>query len=447
MEDKSALKPKRPVLTVVVRVLACIAVLAVGVFGMKKLAALKQPPAEALVEERPLQVAAQKVVLEEVVVVIRGYGEARSLKSVVIAPEVSGTVEDVHPKLDVGERIAKGQLLFRIDERNYRAAAAEARAAVSQWQSTILRLQSQHAIDRQRLETFKRNTQLALQEFQRLQRLLDESKVGTRAGVERAEQAYNQAVDQQDQLTTSITLHPVRLEEARSSLAAARARRALAETNLERCRVNAPFDGRLKMVDIEAGQFVSPGQSALTLVDDRLLEIQVPLNSQEASRWLQFDSPKAEVTGWFGQVAEVPCTVRWTEDKADHTWFGKLHRVVAFDPQTRTLTVAVRVNPNDTRTGADFPLVEGMFCEVEIPGKTLPNAARLPHQAVSFENTVYLAVDNRLKTVPVVVARSDDQYTYVKAGLADGDIVITTRLVDPLENALLEISLKEYAEG
>jgi RND family efflux transporter MFP subunit len=414
---------------------------------MKKLAALKQPPAEAVVEERPLQVVAQKVVLEDMAVVISGYGEAKSLKSVVIAPEVSGTVEAVHPQLDVGERIAKGQLLFRIDERNYRAAVAEADAAVSQWQSTILRLETQHKIDLQRLETFKRNTQLALQEYQRLKRLLDENQVGTRAGVERAEQAYNQAVDQQDQLSTSITLHPARLEEARSNLAAAKARRSLAETNLERCRVEAPFDGRLKMVDLEAGQFVSPGQPALTLVDDSLLEIEVPLNSQDASRWLQFDARKAETKGWFGQVADVPCNVRWTEDKADHTWLGTLHRVVAFDPRSRTLTVAVRINPADIKTGANFPLVEGMFCKVEIPGKTLHNAARLPHQAVSFENTVYLAVDNRLTTAPVVVARSDDQYTYVQAGLAAGDIVITTRLVDPLENALLKISLKDDTKG
>jgi multidrug efflux system membrane fusion protein len=57
---------------------------------------------------------------------------------------------------------------------------------------------------------------------------------------------------------------------------------------------------------------------------------------------------------------------------------------------------------------------------------------------VSFNNTVYLAVDRRLKTVDVEVAKIDDDVAYITGGLSNGDLVITTRLVDPLENTLLE---------
>jgi len=66
----------------------------------------------------------------------------------------------------------------------------------------------------------------------------------------------------------------------------------------------------------------------------------------------------------------------------------------------------------------------------------------LPRQAVSFENTVYIAVGNRLKTLPVTVARIEGQNAYVVEGLNAGDNVIITRLIDPLENALLKITNK-----
>jgi multidrug efflux pump subunit AcrA (membrane-fusion protein) len=98
------------------------------------------------------------------------------------------------------------------------------------------------------------------------------------------------------------------------------------------------------------------------------------------------------------------------------------------------------------KNSQSLPLVEGMFCSVKIPGRSLNNVFRLPRQAVSFENTVYLAVDNRLKTVPVKVARMEAENAYVNDGLNAGDMVVTTRLIDPLEKSLLEITNKSQKE-
>ena len=144
----------------------------------------------------------------------------------------------------------------------------------------------------------------------------------------------------------------------------------------------------------------------------------------------------------------MPCKIRWTEHNNGQTWDGQLHRVVKFDQQTRTLTVAVRVDAETAlkKNPQSLPLVEGMFCSVKIPGRTLHNVFRLPRQAVSFENTVYIANDNLLKTVPIKVARVEGENAYVDDGLNAGDMVIITRLIDPLENALLEIANKSHKE-
>jgi hypothetical protein len=76
----------------------------------------------------------------------------------------------------------------------------------------------------------------------------------------------------------------------------------------------------------------------------------------------------------------------------------------------------------------------------------LENAFQVPRSAVSFKNTVFMAKNRRLKTIPVEVARVDNDFAYITGGLSDGDRVITTRLVDPLENASLEI-LNEQKEN
>jgi multidrug efflux pump subunit AcrA (membrane-fusion protein) len=424
------------------RIGICILVLLAGVAGLSALASLKKPPAEVEVRERPIKVDVIEARLIDHQVMITGYGEAKAIADVVISPEVSGRVTAVHPRLYVGEIIESGALLFAVDERDYRAAFSEAMASVRQLELAVERLEQQQKIDAVRLKTLERSRELARAEFDRLRRLYEESSVGTRSGVEQAERAYNAAEDQAAQMAQTVALYPIRIQEAQSQLASARARLSLATANLARCRVTAPFTGRLKAVSLEKGQFAVAGQPALTLADDSVLEIQVPLDSKDARNWLRFDP--AAATGdsaWFSGLSPVDCRILWTENKEGHAWVGRLHRVVRFEQKTRTLTVAVRIDAAAAVKSrpAALPLVEGMFCAVEIPGRILTNVIRLPRQAVSFENTVYLARDNRLKTTSVEVARIEGDFAYVSGGIQDDALVVTTRLVDPLENALLEI--------
>jgi multidrug efflux pump subunit AcrA (membrane-fusion protein) len=144
---------------------------------------------------------------------------------------------------------------------------------------------------------------------------------------------------------------------------------------------------------------------------------------------------------WFQGLEPVPCDIRWTEAPERHRWQGVLDRVVRFNPDSRTLTVAVRIQADRmvSQNGA-MPLVEGMFCKVSIPGRTVTDIVRLPRWCVSFDQQVFLAVDQRLKTVPVEVLRTEGEEVLVAGGLQPGDRVVTTRLVDPLENSLLDVS-------
>jgi len=250
-------------------------------------------------------------------------------------------------------------------------------------------------------------------------------------------------------MVLTLELSPIQIREAENSLASTRAKLTTTKSRLERCEIKAPFDGRVKEVSLEKGQYVAPGAHVITLANDAILEIQVPLDSQDASKWLRFSNEQSlKRTAWFNGLEKVGCKIYWTESSNDHSWEGTLHRVVRFDQQTRTLTVAIRIEAQNAVSTIDhrLPLVEGMFCSIEIPGRTLRNVFVLPRWSVSFENSVYLSVNNRLKTVPVEVARIEGERAFVSAGLSPGDEVIITRLVDPLENSLLEIVTKEKKE-
>ena len=444
MESDMPSKPSGRVFNVVIRLVICTLVLGAGVAGMAALTARKKPPAEVDTHEQPLPVEAVLAVPGEVPVVITGYGTVDVLNTVPISPEVSGRIVAVHPRLEAGEVIDKGELLFRVDDSDYRASLLEAAASVEQIENSILRLEKQYALDRERLKTLERNRDLSRAEYDRVLKLHGADKAMSRSSLDTAEQQYNNRSDLADQMSLTVVLYPIRIQETQSSLAAARARLAMAETRLSRCEVPAPFRGRVKSVSLEKGQYVLPGQTAVTLADDAELEIRVPLDSRDARNWLVFSrDPGGADDAWFDDLAPASCRIRWTEDMNGHYWTGRLDRVVAFNRENRTVTVAVRLDARQARSpGPDaLPLVEGMFCSVEIPGPVLRGVYVLPRWAVGFDNTVHVARDNRLHTVRVQVARIQGEQAIVSEGLRPGDPVIVTRLIDPLENALLEVAV------
>ncbi|MFA6244486.1 MAG: HlyD family efflux transporter periplasmic adaptor subunit [Candidatus Hydrogenedentales bacterium] len=434
----------------ILTIIASVVVLMGGTLGMLALASLKKEPAKVEEKELALSVAAVRVSPREIPVAIKGFGEAKALNAVAISPEVSGQVIEIHPNLEVGGVVPMGEILFRIDPRDYQARYDEAKASLSQTEAILKRLETQYATDRERLKTLARTRDLAQTDFQRKKELLEKDQVGTKAGVDAAEQISNQAADGHDLLSQTVAMYPMRIDEARGALDSTRAMMENARANLERTTVTAPFNARVKSVNLERNQYVALGAQVLTLADDSVLEILVSLDSRQARQWLKFsnDAPAGD-TAWFGAPEPVTCTVRWTEDREAHCWLGKMVRVAEFAPETRTMTVAVQVMGSDARSNdaAALPLVEGMYCSVEIPGQVIPNAYEIPVGAVTFDNKVYKAVDGRLKSVPVTVAHTQGDSVIVIAGIDAGDLIVTTRLSNPLENSLLDITVEDEPQG
>lgn len=431
--------------TKLLSVLVGIVILGLGVVAMAGLLHFKRTPAEASVEdlEKPIVVEARRVDLENAPVIIRGYGTVEAVHEVALAPEVSGRVVSVHPNLIEGGLVRKGELLFEIEPDRYTALASDAAAQVRIQEEGLERLRGEWRNESSNVRDLRRNLELALKNYTRAQELFGEG-IGSQAEVDRAEERYVVSKNEVEGAERAAALYPARIREQEAHLDGARANLKLAEFNLRKTVQRAPFDARIKVCMIEEFQMVNAGENALTLVNDDLLEIAVPLNSREARKWLQFEENPDSGSAWFNALKPVACAVRWTEDTEAAAWTGRINRVRSYDPESHTVTVAIRLERGpeepDQRT---LPLVEGMFCEVQIPGRELRDVIAVDNAIINFDNTIYVAKEDRLETRTVAVARNDGSRAYISEGLSPGDVVITTRLVDPLENALLDLTLLE----
>jgi len=385
--------------SVIGRAVICLAVLllACGVFiGLKS---MKKPPEKTAREERPIKVETISVYRKDVPVWLKGYGELRPIRQVEIASEVAGRIVEIHPRLQAGEIITEGELLFKINDIDYR---------------------TDYQINKDRVSILNKDLELAQRELKRVKTLFTKNKVGTAAGVDLAEKTVNTAADRLAQAQLAMTR---------------------AKISYDRSMVVAPFTLRIIATDLEAGQYVSPGKTLVTVADDSWFEVEVPIYSRDAVDWLVFSSTEIADRNWFAFQDKVKCQVRWTES-GEAVFDGLLHRVSSYSAETRNVIIIVRVGRDENeqnRVRYGMPLVAGMFVSVEIPGRIMKDVAPVPRIAVSFENSVHVVRDNRLYTVPVKVVRIQGDYAYIADGLNEGDQVITTRLVNPLDGSQVKV--------
>jgi len=202
-------------------------------------------------------------------------------RSFSVAPKVGGYVTEV-PVTD-NQHVNAGDLLARIDDRDYQIAVDQAQAQVSVAQANIDNIQAQ--IDSQHEQINQAKAQLdqaqaqlkfAQQEEDRAKDLVDKG-AGT---VQREQQTRSDLQAQQANTARAkaaliaaelgIKTLEAQLESARASLQQARAQLDQAKLNLGYTRVTAAQSGRVVRLTGAVGTFVTAGQSLSMFVPDEV---------------------------------------------------------------------------------------------------------------------------------------------------------------------------------
>lgn len=418
----------------------CFLIMAGGIIGMSQLASSTNPPDQKKAIQRSIAVEAIPVEKQSVSLTVSGYGQANPVHIAEISPEVSGNVIEKHESLDQGGLIQEGETLFKIDDTDYKIKLVKAEIQVKLRKNQIEQIKVSYERDQGRLSTVQQNTALSKAEFLRLKSLYEKDRVGTLSAVEAAEQSYNSLLDTEKSLMKAIALYPLQITEAQTNLADAEADLKTARLNVKRCVITAPFNGRIKKASVETGTYITTGTPALTLADDTVLEIQVALSDKDAFEILGLREIPTNTTS-HSSLQGIECRVETVTGNVYASLPASLHRVVHYDSDVRTLYLAARVSRNDPLyPNASVPLMDGMFCKVFIKGKQTKEATKIPASALNPDNTVYLARDNKLKTLSVSKVMEDGEYTYISGSFHARDKIITTPLANPIENTRIDIS-------
>ncbi len=363
------------------------------------------PPVREPDSRRPFVTTAPAEAREGAIPVY-GAGTVRPRAEIGVAAEIGGKVSWVAPAYQSGGRVGAGQVLFRIDDADYRNRVQQARANVAAQQVALLQAEEEARIARAEYEGFQRR---------------------------RADGAASAQAN-------PLALREPQLAAARAALARDSATLADAELALARTEVAAPFSGIVRSETVDLGQFVAAGQSVGRLYADDAVEVVVPLSDHDAALIPGLWSLAAGVAD-----ARVEVAVSMGYGDAAYRWTGYVDRAeAALDEQTRTIDVVVRV-PRPMRGGAVVggdgegiapadgrdppPLMVGQFVEVQIDGVAPERYFAVPRAALKTGNEVWaLRSGDRVTIVPVRVLQRADDLVYVVGGLQAGQGVIVTGL-------------------
>ena len=391
--------------TVLLKIALPIVVILAGFAGMQIMVYSRTAPKKEVKESRGVLVEVKSITRENLPVVVIGTGTVGSRQEASITPQVSGKVTYLAPGFVVGGLFAKGDLLFKIEDSDYRLAIQRAKGTIAKAEYDLATVEGQ--------------AHVARIEWERLN--LAEKKE-----------------------PNPLVLYEPQLKNAQANVDSAKAALSQAELDLARTSVYAPFPCLVRSEEIDLGQYVTVGKSVATVAGTGAAEIVVPLPLEE----MQWITIPRKGSGGTGSKALVKLAVG---DQV-HTWKGRVVRSLGeVDSRGRMAQVVVAVaDPYNLGGGAGTrrrDLEIGMFVDVEIIGKTLNGVYALPRSALRDGDTVWTMDDEgTLRVTPVTVVRRERNTIVLRDGFPEGAEVVLTNISGAAEGMKLRLAGEENAQ-
>lgn len=297
----------------------------------------------------------------------------RGQQSVEIRPQISGTITDI--RINEGDVVQRGQILFIIDQVPYKAALETALANVK---SAEAQLQTARLTANSKEELYKEKV---VSDFDR-------------------QTARNE------------------LLEAEAALAQAKAEETNARNNLSYTEVRSPVDGVASMIPYRVGALVSSSitEPLVTVSDDKNIYAYFSMAENQMLDLIQ----------QYGSLEEacrnMPSVGLTMSNGKVYEKAGRIDAISGtIDESTGVVTIRA-VFPNENHL-----LRNGGSGTVSVP-TTHKNCIVIPKSATyELQNRIFTwkVVDGKTQSAPISVYKYNDGQTYiVLSGLSAGDIII-----------------------
>ena len=306
---------------------------------------IKQPTAKAKKPPGIRKVPKTKVIelqVENYTSSIESNGVIIAHNEVNLTSQVSGRIVKIHPQFEDGAFFNKGTTLVELEEADFLTSVASAEAMLAQASAS-------HAQEKARSEQARLNWE---------------------------DLGY-------DEEPNELVLRLPQLREAEARVNSASTQLAQAKRNLERSKIKAPFDGRVRKRLVGVSQAVSGSTPLGTIFAVDYAEVRIPISAKEM-RHLNLpenpDDPSVEIT-----LHDA------LDEKNETVWPAKIIRTEGtLDQDSLELFAIAKISDPFGRNSTLPALRIGQPVNAKIPGKILEGVIKIPRSAVRQLRRIYI---------------------------------------------------------
>ena len=384
----------------------------------------QKPEAEAAAASPPVTVVVAPVVQKTVPLFTELTARTDATESVDIRARVKAFLKE--QSYAEGTMVQAGQVLFTLDDREYKAQLMQAKAQLAKAEADLAQAQEKSTV-----ETAQANLQIALAQLNktntdvnRLKPLAEQKAVPQQDydNALAAQQAARADVEgRQAALNTVKVYQTAAIQQAQASVAAANSSIIQASLNVENCTITTPITGIAGTRQVAPGNLVGQGEPTLltTVSDVNPMRVYVSISERE---YLMYQRMKSEGKTRGGAEMELIL--------ADGSVFPEKGKVIitdrAVDLKTGTLSIV-----------AEFPnpkalLRPGQFGRVRLAATVAKDALLIPQKAVTeIQSTKVVYVvgdDNKVALRTVVLGDRVGEDYIITEGLKANERVIVEGL-------------------
>ena len=301
------------------------------------------------------------------------YGNVIGNNEIELVSDLDGKVTRVSEKLIKSKKVKKGEILFYLDDLNYKQDLIQKETSLKELKSDLL---SSYSL----LEEAKRQLDIAAKDHERKNKLYGNTV--TKKALEDSLLVLSNAKSKFLREEFKIESLKAKIEEAKSKI-------KIATNNLKKTKFKAPFSGKISNNKIDLGSEIIKGKYIASLINTNALDVKFFVGESSFTK-----------LGNLSNIIGKNILVKWNKSNYKKKYNATISNI---DSVINEKLAGLNMRASLEKIDELDPLRPGVFVEILVKGDEVRNALLVNENSIYEDKFIYVISDNKPEKIEIEI--------------------------------------------